>query len=261
MKEQLRIFFTALMFYTRLPCPAGTDHSPEYLNKASRFFPLIGWVVGALCFGAYYFSTYIFDQNLSVLFSMLAGVWITGAFHEDGLADTVDGFGGGWTKEQILNIMKDSRIGTYGVFALIFHFAVKFFSLSYLASQCPQVLLLLLIFISFHALARHAATIILFSSTYVRDDEKSKAKPVAKSFGLAEVIGSILFGWTPALVLSWYNPWFFLAIPSSVVCATFMRKYFEKHIVGYTGDCLGATEQISEVIILLAFCIVWKFTF
>ena len=119
MKQELRIFFTAIMFYTRIPCPIWVDHSQEYLNKATRYFPLIGWIVGAVNVLIIYVCSFIFPTSICVIMALVASVLITGAFHEDGYADLCDGFGGGWTKPQILEIMKDSRVGTYAVVGLI----------------------------------------------------------------------------------------------------------------------------------------------
>src|SRR5258708_5864215 len=124
-KKEFHIFLTAVMFYTRIPCPKWVDHSSEFLNKATRYFPLIGWIVGAFCFGTYYGLQYIYPIEIAIIISMAAGILITGAFHEDGFADVCDGFGGGWTKQKILDIMKDSHIGAYGVIGLILLFLLK----------------------------------------------------------------------------------------------------------------------------------------
>ena len=100
MKKELHIFFTALMFYTRIPCPKNINHHPDYLNKASRYFPLVGWIVGGISFLIFYMTSFLFSVEIAVLLSMITGVLVTGAFHEDGFADVCDGFGGGWTKEK-----------------------------------------------------------------------------------------------------------------------------------------------------------------
>ena len=118
-KEEIKIFFTSLMFYTRLPCPSYIDHSENYLNKATRYFPLIGIIVGTISFLLFWIFNQIFNVEISIIIAIATGILITGAFHEDGFADTFDGFGGGWTKEKILEIMKDSRIGAYGAISLI----------------------------------------------------------------------------------------------------------------------------------------------
>ena len=125
MKKELRIFFTALMFYTRIPCPGWVDHSEDYLNKATRYFPLIGWLIGLAMALVIYGSLFILPISVCVILALAVSVLMTGAFHEDGFGDVCDGFGGGWTKSQILEIMKDSRVGTYSVVGFILLFALK----------------------------------------------------------------------------------------------------------------------------------------
>jgi adenosylcobinamide-GDP ribazoletransferase len=261
MKEELRIFFTALMFYTRIPCPKNIDHSPEYINKATRYFPLIGWIVGAISFITFFISTFLFETNIAVLFSLMAGILVTGAFHEDGLADVFDAFGGGWTKEKILEIMKDSRIGTFGVIALIFSFAIKYFSLNNLLLNIgtTNYLNIALLFICYHGLARLTAINVVFTSQYSRDDETSKAKPIAKAHGFREVVGAYFFGLLPVVFIGFVNLKYYLVLLPLFPLYYFSKRYFQKWIDGYTGDCLGAVEQMSECIILLSFSIIWKF--
>lgn len=261
MKEEIKIFFTALMFYTRIPCPQNIDHSPEYINKATRYFPLIGWIVGAFSFLIFWLSSFVFDINIAVIFSLVAGILLTGAFHEDGLADVFDGFGGGWTKEKILEIMKDSRIGAYGVIALIFLFGIKYFSLNNLLLKIDitNSLLTILIFISYHSLARLTAINIVFTSKYSREDESSKAKPIAKSHSYKEIIGAYFFGLLPLFFLCFDNWKFSLVILPLFLIYLYSKHYFNKWIDGYTGDCLGAVEQLAECVCILTFLALWKF--
>ncbi len=261
MNKEINIFFTALMFYTRIPCPKNIDHSPEYINKATRYFPLIGWIVGAISFFIFWFSSYFFDANISIFLSLITGVLVTGAFHEDGLADVFDGFGGGWTKEKILEIMKDSRVGAYGVIALIFLFGLKFFSLNnlFLKINTQNYWLIALLFISYHSLSRLTAIIIVFTSQYSREDENSKAKPIAKAHSLKEIVGAFFFGLLPLLALCFIHWHFCLVTFPLMLLIFFAKRYFEKWIEGYTGDCLGAVEQIAECVCLLTFLALWKF--
>ena len=261
MKNEIKIFFTALMFYTRIPCPSFVDHSPDYINKATRYFPLIGWIVGSISFIVYYLSSFLFDATLAVIFSILAGVLTTGAFHEDGLADVFDGFGGGWTKEKILTIMKDSRVGAYGVIALIFSFSLKFYALSSLLSviNIDSVFIIYLIFISYHAIARFTAVSIVFTELYAREDESSKAKPIAKSYSIKEVFGSFIFGLIPILLLSYFQWQCIFTLIPLLLLRLYSANYFNKWLGGYTGDCLGAVEQFAELITILSFLVIWKF--
>lgn len=261
MKEEIKIFFTALMFYTRIPCPKNIDHSPEYINKATRYFPLIGWIVGVISFLFFWLSSFLFDINIAVIFSLIAGILVTGAFHEDGLADVFDGFGGGWKKAKILEIMKDSRVGAYGVIALIFLFALKFFSLSNFLLQIDKInyVLIVLIFISYHSLSRLTAINIVFTSQYSREDESSKAKPIAKSHSYKEIVGAYVFGLLPLVVLCVFQWKFCIVIIPLTLLYYYSKRYFNKWIDGYTGDCLGAVEQIAECVCLLSFLALWKF--
>lgn len=249
------------MFYTRIPCPKNIDHSPEYINKATRYFPLIGWIVGAISFFLFWLSSLVFDSNIAVLFSLIAGILVTGAFHEDGLADVFDGFGGGWTKAKILEIMKDSRVGAFGVIALIFLFALKYLALNNLLVkiETEDYLLIPLIFIAYHSLSRLTAINVIFTSHYSREDETSKAKPIAKAHSLKEIIGAYFFGLAPLITLCLFQWEFFIVILPLFLFYFYSKRYFNKWIDGYTGDCLGAVEQIAECICLLTFLALWKF--
>jgi len=261
LREELKIFFTAVMFYTRIPCPKNIDHSPDYINKATRYFPLIGWIVGIISFLVFWICSLVFDTNLAAILSILAGILVTGAFHEDGLADVVDGFGGGWTKAKILDIMKDSRVGAFGVIALIFMILIKYISLNKIFSSIDDDdhLFASLIFISYHSLARITAINIVFTSNYVRDDENSKAKPVAKDYNVKEIFLAFIFGLTPLFILCVYK-WYFIFVTIPLLFLNFYSKYyFEKWIDGYTGDCLGAVEQFGECICLLTYVAIWRY--
>ncbi|MEO1652132.1 MAG: adenosylcobinamide-GDP ribazoletransferase, partial [Bacteroidota bacterium] len=177
MKEQIHIFFTALMFYTRIPCPPWVDHRSDYLNRATVYFPLIGWIVGGASFLVFWLAAFLLNPLLALILSLASSVLITGAFHEDGFADTCDGFGGGWTQAQILKIMKDSRVGTYAAVGLILLFALKIAAL-YELSQKFSILDLGVIFILAHSSSRWMATTLIYTLDYARDPSDSKAKPV-----------------------------------------------------------------------------------
>jgi adenosylcobinamide-GDP ribazoletransferase len=210
MKKELDVFFTALMFYTRIPCPQNINHDPDYLNKASRYFPLIGWIVGTVAFGTFCVFDYLISPEIGVLLSMVASILVTGAFHEDGFADVCDGFGGGWTKEKILLIMKDSAIGAYGAIGVVLLLLLKLMSTHLLLSKVnvPYVnsyWLYFLFFISAHALSRLAAVSIVFTHQYSREDASSKSKPIAQSYTWRELIGAFFFGLLPLFVLSYFQ--------------------------------------------------------
>ncbi|RUT68908.1 adenosylcobinamide-GDP ribazoletransferase [Flavobacterium cupreum] len=264
MKKELHIFFTALMFYTRIPCPKNIDHNPDYLNKATRYFPLIGWIVGSISFLAFYIFFLFLSAEIAVILAIIVSILTTGAFHEDGFADVCDGFGGGWTKEKILMIMKDSAIGAYGAIGLVLLFLLKFKLLSDAVLLFPtgdrfSVLPIFLLFVSAHALSRLAAISIIFTHEYSRDDASSKSKPIAKSNTWKEVLGAFFFGLVPLFALSYFKYQILLVLLPVFITRYFLARYFQKWIDGYTGDCLGATQQVCEVIYYLSILLVWKF--
>ncbi|MGI6341745.1 MAG: adenosylcobinamide-GDP ribazoletransferase [Bacteroidales bacterium] len=261
MKRQIEFFFTALMFYTRIPCPKKVDCSNVSLNQALRYFPLVGMIVGTISFLIYWIASWLFGNAIGVVASLAAGILTTGAFHEDGFADAFDGFGGGWTKEKILEIMKDSRIGTYGTIALILLMAFKFLSLYILLPQLEKDgwLTMFLFFILYHSLARLTSGNIVFTSQYARDDLTSKVKPVEKTATRTEIVVSYLFGLTPLVIFTIINPIVSIVLIPLILLVVKGNRYFKKWIGGYTGDCLGCIEQFAELIIMLTFVAIWKF--
>jgi adenosylcobinamide-GDP ribazoletransferase len=264
MRRQLELFFTALMFYTRVPCPSWIGHSEELLNKSTIYFPLIGWLVGGVAAGSYWLLGLLFPPDVALLLSMVAGIWMTGAFHEDGFADVCDGFGGGWTQQRILDIMKDSRLGTYGAAGLGLLLALKFFALKSLAgyrveSVAESMMALLVVA---HALSRATALTFIYTHEYARANEDSKAKPVAKKISRRELTVGLAFGVLPLLAYCiWLgSAWPLLVLLPLWLVKVYLARFFQRWIGGYTGDCLGATQQVAEVVIYLFFCSrVWTF--
>lgn len=252
----MRLFYTALMFYTRLPVPKHIDHSADALNRATVYFPMIGWIVGGIGVGTYWLSTVLFPPTyLPILFSMVATVWATGAFHEDGFADVCDGFGGGWNKTQILTIMKDSRLGTYGTIGLGLLLAVKFFALQAMLGVEAFGWAVALKYVSAHSLSRLTAATVIGALPYAREDQESKAKPIAQGITPGQLSIAALLGLLPLLALVAYTGlWIYLTflIPLALVRWRLIG-FFSKWLGGYTGDCLGATQQLAEVVVYLSF--------
>lgn len=215
----------------------------------------------------YYLSALLFTNEIAVILALIAGILTTGAFHEDGFADVCDGFGGGWTKEKILLIMKDSAIGAYGAIGLVLLFLLKFQSLIQLINNiqnteftiCNLQFTIFLFFVSAHSISRLFAISIVFTHQYSRDDASSKSKPIAKSFTWKEVVGALFFGLLPLVVLSFFQWQLLLALVPVFIARFFLARYFQKWIDGYTGDCLGATQQVCEVVFYLSIIGIWKF--
>lgn len=246
--HQVRLFFIALQFFTRVPIPGWVGFEAAWLQHASRYFPLVGLMVGGVAVLVYGAAAWLWPAPVAVLLSTAATIYMTGAFHEDGLADTCDGFGGGHTRERIMEIMKDSRIGTYGAVALVVTLGLKCTALALLApGQAIGALLLA------HPLSRLAAVSLIRSASYARDD--GKAKPMATSMGPGEFAIAAVCALLPALalgamqVIGW--PALGAAIAASAGAAWWLRAFFMRHIGGYTGDCLGAVQQVSEAALYL----------
>lgn len=264
MKQEWQIFLTALSFYTRIPVKATLDFRPEYLTKSIRYLPLIGWLAGLISFLVYWGFSKVFNLEIAILFSMLSSVLLTGALHEDGLADVCDGFGGGWTREKILLIMKDSRVGTYGLIGLLFIISLKFLTLRELVSVTAfsrHLELLGLFFLLAHSLSRFSALSMIFTHDYVGLGENKSGKMVTDS-SRANLYIALTFTLIPLfliIILTQQYKWFFILVPVTFV-KLYMGRFFGKWIGGYTGDCLGAIQQVSEVIIYLSFILLWKFS-
>ena len=253
MKREIRVFFTALMFFTRIPCPNWVDHSEEYLNKASKYFPVVGIIVGAASAFIFWLSQLVFPAEIAVIFSIVASILVTGAFHEDGFADVCDGFGGGWTREKILLIMKDSRLGTFGVIGLGLILLLKWSVLKYFPINTIMITL-----VSGHAISRLNAVSLIFTDEYARDDDSSKSKPLATKMSSGEFVFAILFGIAPLVLFT--NIYVLLTLGPLLFVRWYFSRYFKKWIGGYTGDCLGAVQQVSEVVFYLSLILIFKYT-
>jgi len=249
-REQLKIFLTAVMFFTRIPCPAWVGHSEQHLERSTRYLPLMGFIVGGFSAAVFYGGSFLFSRETAVILSLAAGVVLTGAFHEDGFADFCDGFGGGWTRERILEIMKDSRIGAFGTIGLIFLFLLKYhLILEAGSSRIPWII------VTGHVFSRLAPCLITTFVPYAR--EEGMAKPVAKGMRKTDLL---IAASTAVLPLLWM-PRLYLLVPVCgvlIVTALFAR-YIHKWIGGFTGDCLGAIQQLSEIVFLAFLVAVWTF--
>jgi len=258
-RYHLRLLLLAVQFYTRLPVPAWVGYSEDLLTKATVYFPVVGWLVGLVAAAVWAGARLLFgNDDVALLLSMGASILLTGAFHEDGFADVCDGFGGGWTQAKILEIMKDSRLGTYGAAGLGLLLALKYLALRGLPTSLVAPALLVA-----HPLSRATALTCLFTHKYARTNEDSKAKPVAKKLGFRELLAGLLLGGLPLLAYAaWLNrPALVLVVLPLALAKRWLAAYFQRWIGGYTGDCLGAIQQVAEVLIylfLLAGC-AWKF--
>lgn len=247
MKDQLAILFAAVRFFTRLPVPAWVGHSQEQLDRSARYFPLVGALVGVIGAAVTEGAALLLPASIAILLGMAATLLVTGAFHEDGLADACDGFGGGWEKSQVLTIMKDSRIGSYGALAIGMALLLKFNALAEIDAVAPMPGLALVL-VAAHAASRLAPVLLMRALDYVREDETAKTKPLAKSMDNIGLVLALVFGLAPCLLLALNATSAALAALAGVALTTLMAGlYFRHRIGGYTGDCLGASQQLAEL--------------
>ncbi|SDF74820.1 cobalamin-5'-phosphate synthase [Dyadobacter soli] len=256
-RHQFDLFFTALQFYTRLPAPKWVVYKPENLSLATSYLPFVGWIVGLVAGSTYLTADYLTNPSIAVLCSMIISILLTGAFHEDGFADVCDGFGGGWTKEKILEIMKDSRVGTYASVGLILILALKFSLLQAIAGWEYSMVAVL---VAGHSLSRLMPVFVIYMLPYSRDTD-SKAKPVAEKPPFWVLVMAIIFGVLPlfGLAMILEQPVALASILILGLIALLLARYFKKWIGGYTGDCLGAIQQVCEVAFYFFIVVLWKF--
>ncbi|MGQ0699791.1 MAG: adenosylcobinamide-GDP ribazoletransferase [Panacagrimonas sp.] len=255
-RQELRRALIAVGYFTRIPIPAWVGWSAFELNRSARYFPLVGAGVGLVGATVLGLASLVLPATLAVVLSMIATIVLTGAFHEDGLADAADGFGGGYEPQRVLSIMQDSRIGSFAAVALSLVLLAKFSALvSLLGMGIGTAATVLAVA---HAASRAGALGVMAALPHVRAEDSSKAKPVAEGIGPAEWGTGILLGLLPlalAVVLDRTSPGSAaLALAAAVVVPVLAARYYRRRIGGYTGDCLGATQQASELAIYIAFC-------
>lgn len=252
MKQEFRLFLRALQYFTRLPVPASIGHGPDQLGQTARYLPLIGLVVGLAAAAALWLSAHVFPASVAVGLALVAGILITGAFHEDGLSDFADGLGAA-TRERALAIMKDSHVGAYGVIALVLVLLLKYEALTALvARHSPGFAAFALV--AGHVVSRALAVSVMATLSYARTDATSKAKPVippgAREFALRAlavalpltllVLGILYAAGAHANTLV-------AALAIVLMVRVYLAWLFAQRLGGYTGDCLGAMQQLTEL--------------
>ncbi|MGL4424374.1 MAG: adenosylcobinamide-GDP ribazoletransferase [Gemmataceae bacterium] len=239
-------FLTAVMFLTQLPVGRWVRYAPEELARSTVFFPIVGTLVGLLAAGAAGLALQIFPPAIAALAALTASILITCAFHEDGLADGADGLGGGWEREQILRIMHDSRIGTYGAVALWLILMLKFQALSglFTPSWAEGAAALIVA----HTLARGSSLVLIWKYDYVHP-EGGAPKPFAATVTTPRLI--IGLGYC-VIVIGFCTLWSGLVVLGGcLVVVLLLGVYFRRRLGGITGDLLGTANQLVETAVYL----------
>jgi adenosylcobinamide-GDP ribazoletransferase len=242
--RQAQLLLCAVQFLTRIPTPTLKGFESDWITRATRYFPLVGQAVGAISAAVLFLSFQVWGAGVAAVLAIGVGLLATGAFHEDGLADTADGLGGGQTAQRRLEIMKDSRIGTYGVCALVVALGLKVALLASFPAQVGAFALL-----AAHGAGRASAVVAMRLTPYAPSGEAGKWKPTPMGVRTGEVITALAISAWPLLLLP--IPAVGLGLTLGAVAALALTRTSIRLIGGHTGDVLGAVEQVFEVGFLL----------
>lgn len=277
-RHEWRLLLVAVQFLTRIPVSAGAlggAWDPAWLQACLRHFPWVGALVGAWGASVTWLAAQWWPPAVAVLLGMAATVWLTGGFHEDGWADTCDGLGGAVERQKALSIMKDSRLGTYGALGLILLLGIKAVTLIEMvspriielnpASDIQRVLLLWTAvgLVWCHAASRAVPVWLTGVLPYAGDEAHAKAKPLALRVSLAQVALTLLSTLAVLVVIWWVFRWWgwpvgtlwqalWRSALAMVLVAWVCGRWFRRRLGGFTGDTLGASQQLAEVAGLLA---------
>ncbi|MBQ9667700.1 MAG: adenosylcobinamide-GDP ribazoletransferase [Prevotella sp.] len=243
--------WAAFIYFTRLPFWRIHQPSRESYDSVVEWWPLVGWLTGGLMAATLYFGSMVFPSMVAVVLAIVVRMLTTGALHEDGLADFFDGFGGGGTdRQRVLDIMKDSRIGTYGVLALLLYVLLLFFSLY---SMPPRVAALCIL--AADPYSKMAASQLIMMMPYARTAEQAKSKTVYRRPSTAAGVSLALQGLLPMALLLWLTDveWeLVIFVPALVMYFLYMLIW--RRLRGYTGDCCGAVCLLVELTVYLMAC-------
>jgi adenosylcobinamide-GDP ribazoletransferase len=251
LRRQLDLLLCAVQFLTRLPVPPSPRFQPDWITASVRYFPLVGQVVGLISGLTYLGARQLWSGPVAAVLAIGLGVLVTGAFHEDGLADTADGLGGGQTPERRLEIMKDSRVGTYGVLAIGLTLAAKAAALASLAPMTGALVLL-----ASHGAGRAAAVVVMGATPYAPMGQAGKWKPVPQGAAGWDVAIAVALGLWPLALLPFGVS--ATAVAAGGLLAAAVALAARRLIGGHTGDVLGAAEQLFELGFVLAAAAIHK---
>jgi adenosylcobinamide-GDP ribazoletransferase len=240
-------FLVAIQFLTRLPVPR-VRFDPDSLARAAKFFPVVGLIIGLGASVLQRIAAPHLSHPLVALLVLTFLILITSGLHEDGLADTADGFGGGWNREQVLTILRDSRIGSFGALALVVSVLARFLLLSTLPVNRFTAFI-----VSAHVLCRWTTLPLSYFLPPAREGDGQGTR-IAQKISLPSLLLGTLLSF--AIVFYFMRIEFWIPVFVALVITTLSGLYYSRRIGGVTGDCFGATNQLTEIAIY--FCGVWN---
>lgn len=245
----MKTFILAIQFMTRIPININLDIKREDFQKTVKFFPIIGLIVGGFEIFIYYICSKVMSNNLASFMTILSHIVITGGIHMDGLSDTADGIFSGRSKQKILEIMKDSRVGTFGALAIIFLVVGKIIILT----DMPELNIFTAIILA-PIISRTMNIFLMYNRKYARQEESMGDLFIGvlekKNYIICLVLSIII----TITIGKLYGIIVFLI---SFIFTIIFRNYIEKKIDGLTGDILGASDELNEFLIYLLFS--WQF--
>jgi adenosylcobinamide-GDP ribazoletransferase len=252
----IRHYLLAVQFFTRIPVTGRlaqwVGYSPAMLRASAAHFPGVGWLVASVACAVYAAVMLAFPASAATplaaaVASTISTVLMTGGFHEDGLADVADGLGGSHERHRALEIMKDSRVGAFGAMALVLALLAKVSLLAVLGSQGLAVALASLG--GAHVLSRLCPLVLVRTLTHVGDVAGSKSKPLADQITPAALLIAASWCAVPLGLVGRAEGVVFLAAAAlaSALALGWMWRLFARRLQGFTGDCLGATQQVTEI--------------
>lgn len=246
--------WAALIYFTRLPFYKIYEPPKSAYRAVVEFWPLAGWLTGTVMAATLYFGSMAMPHPLAVALAIVIRLLLTGAFHEDGLADFIDGFGGGGNdRQRVLDIMKDSHIGAYGVIGLVAYFALLFLSLASLPPLSAALAI-----VAADPFAKMLAGQVVQMLPYARDEHEAKSKVTYRKVSIGSSIALAFQGLLPSIPLFLFGGlsahWeLVIFIPCVVMYFLYMKLFRTLH--GYTGDCCGALFLLLELSVYLTLCI------
>ncbi|MBX3609787.1 MAG: adenosylcobinamide-GDP ribazoletransferase [Hydrogenophaga sp.] len=261
MSRFLRHYLLALQFFSRVPVTGRladwVGFSPAMLRASAAHFPGVGWLAGVWMGGVFFALQWCLPPLpaspwVAAVGATIAGVLFTGAFHEDGLADLFDGLGGSADRARALEIMKDSRIGSFGAIALVLALLAKV-SLLVLLAQSDALRAVVAVFAA-QVVSRAMPLLVIYTLPHVGDAAGSKSKPLADSLSPGALLAAGLWTALAMCLVVWLyptTPWWSATL-GALLGTAWMRGWLQRRLQGFTGDGLGATQQVSELLFYLA---------
>ncbi len=262
----LRHFLLAVQFFTRVPITGALANwvgfSPAMLRASAAHFPGVGWLVAGVSCGVAALALWALPDSpyrplVAAVLATVASVWLTGGFHEDGLADLIDGLGGSMQRERALEIMKDSRIGAFGAMALVLALMAKVALLALLGSLSAPVMLAALA--GAHVVSRGLPLLIIWRMPHVGDSASSKSKPLADAISAPALAAAALWVLPAVMLMVWALGWWPAAggVLAAVAALAYMARWLWQRLQGFTGDGLGAVQQVCEIALYLGVALSW----